>query len=241
MVTLNKLPDIQLAKDGYDPFIDFMKGFCILSVVLVHAIPHIPGGVYTIGQCVPLFLLIQVYHYYKNGMENAKPFNIQKVWKRILRPFFGVQLFIISVYAITHYHSETFQEMAVKVLSKGGYGAGSYYPWIYIQFAILLSLLAKWLSKLSNVKIGGVILTFCIVAELVCNLLHVSEEFWRLACFRYLFLIYLGILWCKNGLRIIVRGCAWHCSVLFPWPYFHIQALIGIRSSLRMHGSRIAG
>ena len=90
---------------------------------------------------------------YKNGMENAKPFNIQKVWKRILRPFFGVQLFIISVYAITHYHSETFQEMAVKVLSKGGYGAGSYYPWIYIQFAILLSLLAKWLSKLSNVKI----------------------------------------------------------------------------------------
>ncbi len=87
MVTLNKLPDIQLAKDGYDPFIDFMKGFCILSVVLVHAIPHIPGGVYTIGQCVPLFLLIQVYHYYKNGMENAKPFNIQKVWKRILRLF----------------------------------------------------------------------------------------------------------------------------------------------------------
>ena len=27
MVTLNKLPDIQLAKDGYDPFIDSSFGF----------------------------------------------------------------------------------------------------------------------------------------------------------------------------------------------------------------------
>lgn len=187
MVTLKKLPSIQLVKDGYDPFIDFMKGFCIFSVILVHA-THFPGQVYTLGQCVPLFLLIQVFHYYKKGLGNAKPLNMQKVWKRILRPFFLVQLFIIALYAITHYRSETFQDMAVKFLSQGGFGAGSYYPWIYIQFAILLAFLAKPLSNLSIVK-QGVILTFCFVAELLCNILHVSEAFWRLVCFRYLFLI----------------------------------------------------
>lgn len=88
MVMLKNIPAIHLVKDGYDPFIDFMKGFCILSVILLHATTHFPGQAYTIGQCVPLFLLIQVFHYYKKGLENARPFNIQKVWIRILRPFF---------------------------------------------------------------------------------------------------------------------------------------------------------
>lgn len=65
-------------------------------------------------------------------------------------------------------------------------------------------------------KWGGGILTSCVIAELVCNITHVSEEFWRLTCFRYLFLIYLGILWCKNGLRMNgARLCLALISILF--------------------------
>lgn len=203
---------VHLAKDGYDPFIDFMKGFCIISVVLIHAI-SIPGGVYTIGQCVPLFLLIQVYHCYKKGMEN-KPFSISKVWKRILKPFLIIQLAILFIYILFTSHS--FKEIIVSVIKTGGKGAGSYYPWIYVQFALLLPPLAKVLSKLSIVKMGAIILTLSIALEVVCALQDVSEEFWRLVCFRYFFLIYLGILWCKHGLKMTFpRFCLALLSLVF--------------------------
>lgn len=43
----NKLSAVSLNPNGYDPFIDFMKGCCIIAVVLQHAL-YIPGQQYLI-------------------------------------------------------------------------------------------------------------------------------------------------------------------------------------------------
>ena len=64
-----------LNKKGYDPFIDFVKGFCILSVVLTHSLPvwlqqHTLFSLWG-GMAVPLFLMIQVFHAYKSWIKSV--------------------------------------------------------------------------------------------------------------------------------------------------------------------------
>ena len=60
---------IELINEGYDPFIDFLKGICIFLVILKHALPaswefalYFPlWG----DAAVPIFLLIQAFHFFK--------------------------------------------------------------------------------------------------------------------------------------------------------------------------------
>ena len=189
---------IELKTTGYDSFISYMKGICILAVILAHAC-YIPGFEYTIGQQVPLFLLIQVFHCYKHGLDEVRPFNMRKTWNRILKPFLIVQLVILLIslfrggFDIVGY--------AKGFLVMGGYGMGSYYPWVYLQFAILLPLVARMLRKKSLVIKGGVVLTLSIGVEMFCACIDINDRIWRLTCFRYLWLVFLGMVWVERGLE----------------------------------------
>ena len=73
---------VVLKTDGYDPFIDFLKGMCIVFVILDHSFPS-KIDYYTLfavwgKSAVPLFLLIQVFHAYKKGLYGVK-FNFLKI------------------------------------------------------------------------------------------------------------------------------------------------------------------
>lgn len=64
---------IRLNRTGYDPFIDYLKWVAILFVVLPHALPmhkEIASCLW-IDQAVPLFLMIQVFHAYKQRICRA--------------------------------------------------------------------------------------------------------------------------------------------------------------------------
>lgn len=132
---------ITFKKNGYDPLIDFVKGYCIILIVFDHCFP---GETYTLfplwgTPAVPILLMIQVFHQYKNGIEGAK-FNWCKVWKRVIRPFLVVQ---IILFTLLWYFTGT-TEYAISIIEKKGcIGAGEYYPWFFLQFAILLPLLSK--------------------------------------------------------------------------------------------------
>lgn len=143
---------IALRTTGYDPFISYMKGICILAVILQHAC-YIPGFEYTIVQQVPLFLLIQVYHGYKHGLDDVKPFNMRKTWDRILKPFLMVQVVMLFISLLRGGFDIVGYVKGFLVM--GGYGMGSYYPWVYLQFAILLPVVARMLRKKSLVVRGG--------------------------------------------------------------------------------------
>ncbi len=146
------MSQIELKLTGYDPFISWMKGICILAVILQHAY-YVPGFEYTIIQQVPLFLLIQVFHCYKHGLNEVKPFSLRKTWDRILRPFFMVQMVMLLISMLRGGFDVVGYAKGFVVM--GGYGMGSYYPWIYLQFAIVLPIFAMMLSNRSLMVRGG--------------------------------------------------------------------------------------
>ena len=91
---------VTFKKEGYDESLDYIKGICIILVVLTHCMPD-PWRKYTLfpfwgGTAVPLFLIIQVYHAYKKGIDHVK-FNFVKLWKRVIWPFVAIELLIISL------------------------------------------------------------------------------------------------------------------------------------------------
>lgn len=84
---------IQLNRDGYDPFIDFIKAFAIICVLMGHTFPYLNTWGYAIwaGMQVPLFLLVQTFHSYK---ANKDSINIKKLFNRILLPFIIAEIII---------------------------------------------------------------------------------------------------------------------------------------------------
>ena len=113
---------------GYEPFFDFLKSYCILWVVFCHVFPYLQEIGYPVwgGVQVPLFFLIQAYHFYKKGDSHIQ---ISKLTKRIILPFLSVvclQFLLMACidglgYSTSH------------ILLNGGAGPGSYYPWCYID------------------------------------------------------------------------------------------------------------
>lgn len=147
---------IKLQREGYDPFIDYLKGACIFLVVLTHCLPHTEYILFPLwgDQAVPLFLLIQVFHAYKYGVDKAvKMPNFVKLFNRIFKPFLLLLLFEVFLLVVV-LQRDPLQVIKTAIIG-GGIGPGSYYVWIYIQFALLLPVMAL-IIRLLNKVIGGV-------------------------------------------------------------------------------------
>ena len=131
---------IEFSKIGHDLSLDFVKGVCILLVILNHSTGftfHQDSWFFLWGYpAVPLFLLIQVYHSYKKEFDGI---HIQwvKIWKRAFFPFLLVQTLLFAYVVVTQ-PTRSLHSIFMAAFYWGGRGPSSYYPWIYIQFAILL-------------------------------------------------------------------------------------------------------
>jgi hypothetical protein len=84
---------VSFNKTGYDPFIDFLKAYAIIFVVISHSFPT-ELWKYCLFQVwadmqVPIFILIQVFHAYKKG--SAPTIKWSSLLKRIVIPFFAIQ------------------------------------------------------------------------------------------------------------------------------------------------------
>ena len=93
---------ISFNKTGYDPFIDFLKAYSIICVVVAHILPanfykYILFQVWGDMQ-VPMFVLIQVFHAYKKGIKPK--LNWESLFKRIFIPFVAVQVVITGFKAL---------------------------------------------------------------------------------------------------------------------------------------------
>lgn len=112
---------ITFNKSGYDPFIDFIKAYAIIMVVFTHCIPtsvcnYILGCLWIDVQ-VPLFLLIQVFHAYKN--EKIPEINMKKMAKRIVLPFAIIQIVIFVTLALLS-EDDVCKLLNISVLIRGG-------------------------------------------------------------------------------------------------------------------------
>ncbi|MBQ9440639.1 MAG: acyltransferase [Paludibacteraceae bacterium] len=217
----------KLSPKGYDAKIAWLKGLSIIFVILTHNISHhfhdISGFVYWGDMAVPLFLCIQAYHVFKR--ENNAPHTLlqSKTHKRIIIPFLCVSIALLLVdichcawidysrsgLTLPYYNilkNSTIQSIK-QTFTTAGLGTGSYYFWIWLQFALLMPLCHTAFKhfgskKLKEWQIAIIMIVLCEALEIFCSLCVKNPALYRVLCFRYVFLIYGGYLWARHGVRL---------------------------------------
>ena len=194
---------IEFCKTGYNPQIDYIKGLCILFVIWTHCISRDELGLmlfpYWGDTAVPIFLIIQVFHYYKKGDDLRMP-SLLKLWNRILFPFFIMVALMFLVQFFIYY--QTTNGVFSPALYWDKRGPGSYYIFIYLELAFVIPIFAPLFKRLS---IKWLLVVFIILSQLIEFLTcvtHCPDNIYRITFFRYTFLIFIGYLLAKKGLDL---------------------------------------
>lgn len=189
--------------NGQDDFIDYLKGICIIWIVLTHALSftckdHILFDFWGC-QAVPLFLLIQVFHCCKHGYKRITDgYKLHKLFRRIIYPFIIIEIAaVILEMALRH---DDYLLLFKAFIIQGGLGPGSYYVWIYLELYFLLPVVDHYILRRKNVMI--ICLLISIALEVLCSYVHMHPFLYRLLFFRYFFLFYLGYIWAKKGVNL---------------------------------------
>lgn len=214
------MTEYSIRKVGYDPFINYIKGIAIIWVLYLHTVPALgdTGAPFWALMAVPLFLLVQVFHVVK--LEEVKWPSFRKVAKRIFVPFFIVQIILLSV-KLTVNPCE-FITIIKNFVVGGGFGPGAYYPWLYIQMSIIIPIFYYFIKRFGSIWGGLIILIASIVLEVVCCSIGLPDTVWRLLCFRYIYLIWLGYILIEKGIRLsTIRIALSLISVFFIYFFYY--------------------
>lgn len=191
---------VSFNKSGYDPFIDFIKAYAIICVLIGHTLPSHDYWGYGLwaGMQVPLFVLVQAFHSFKKDIPNI---NLKKIFLRVFLPYILVQsialLYLLNIDSTKLYF----------FLLSGGAGPGSYYPWVFIQIALLLPIIKKWIDKnqKDKTKVFISFLVICESFEILLSIIDLPDGLYRLFAIRYIFLLYLAWIWVRDGIIINKR------------------------------------
>lgn len=191
---------IVFVKNGYDPFIDFIKAYAIICVLIGHTIPYSELWGYGLwaGMQVPLFILIQSFHFFK---REANSVSIKKIFNRVLLPFLVVEILTLLI-ALLFKIEGGGKSLIHNAFIYAGLGPGSYYPWIYLQVAVVLPFFLKWFKRIKFVWLLTIMLLLSEGLEVLCSISNVPEVIYRLLAVRYVFLVFLGWLWVKKGVKL---------------------------------------
>lgn len=197
---------ISFNKTGYDPFIDFLKAYAIIFVIVAHNFPTVFWN-YCLFQVwadmqAPIFILIQVFHAYKKG--NPPTIKWSSLLKRIVLPFVAIQGIILSLRLF--FSSESTHNVLISSVIGGGYGPGSYYFWIYIQVAFILVWIWPLVKKLTRKQITWLFLLLSIGCEVLFSVINLPDYVYRLLAVRYLFLIPLALIWVDKGVELNAKN-----------------------------------
>ena len=131
-----------------------------------------------------------------------------KTWYRIIKTFILVQLFLL-VYLLARRFLNgdiNLYSFFERFIISGGYGPGSYYFWIYLQFAFILPLFSNFLYKNSFKRIFAIFILTSLLIEIVFSYLT-AEPLYRLFLGRYLTLIPLGYMLAFKGYILDFKTC----------------------------------
>lgn len=140
-----------MARLHHIQYVDSIKGIAIISVIVLHALPRqyleYSFAQLHIWQAVPLFVFVSFFLLFRKMKQTTISHyytkkSISKLIKRIVIPFLLVQLFFIA-YAIIR---QDFTALKA-IITHGGWGMGSYYPYIYLQIWLFAPLLYCLLKK----------------------------------------------------------------------------------------------
>lgn len=203
---------------SHNRFLDALKGYAILFVLINHATPLYLKQLTLFdlwgGMAVPLFLLIQVFHFYKHGIDRIKPIGWKKLLFKLVSPYIIAEVSIICIRSFTEHIS--IGVSITQCFNSWGFGPGEYYIWQYFQFLLLLPLLSLLFKQLAIKHICYLSIIISIGLELLASFIHISEHAYKFLFFRYFFLIFLGYLWSLNGVLLNRKTLLLSCiSILF--------------------------
>lgn len=194
---------IEFIKNGYDPQIDYIKGLCILFVICTHSLNRdVLGHIlfpYWGDTAVPIFLIIQVFHYYKKGINTGRP-SVSKLWTRIMKPFIAMLalMFLIQYFIYFDRTNGSFSP----TLYWDKRGPGSYYIFIYIEFAFIIPMFAPLFTRLSTKWAFFFFVVLSQLLESTSCITHCPDYIYRILFFRYTFLIFIGYLLARGIIYI---------------------------------------
>lgn len=186
--------------------LDVLKGICIILVIFTHFSWTAEERLALcfplwVDMAVPIFMLISGYvnalSYQRKGITSLrKSFTIKNLLKPFIRytlPFLVIYLIEAIVHLVTGAitgEAMTWQQYLLGLVT-GGWGAGSYYYPVMIQFILIFPFIFFAIKKFKH---HG--LTLCFLANLLWEAikfpLGVSDGLYRLLAFRYIFLIAFG-------------------------------------------------
>ena len=102
----------------------------------------------------------------------------------------------------------------------GGTGPGCYYPWVYLQMAILIPLMRPILVKLGKWNSLLFIAILSLGCEIICSIIKMPEFVYRLLAIRYIFLLWFGWIWVKDGIQFNTTAIMASLLGLFATIYF---------------------
>lgn len=202
--------NINFKKEGYDSQIDYIKGLCILFVVWTHCISRYDLGLilfpYWGDTAVPIFLIIQSFHYYKKGVYLRMP-RLLKLWKRILLPFI---LTLILMFATQYLiYSDVTDWTFTPALYWDKRGPGSYYIFVHLELAFVIPLFAPLLKRLSFKWQIAVFILLSQLIEFISCIAHCPDNIYRITFFRYTFLIFIGYQLATNKIELTKLSFLW--------------------------------
>lgn len=111
---------ISFNKTDHDPFIDFLKAYAIIFVIVAHNLPTFLWD-YCLFRLwadmqVPMFILIQAFHAYKKG--TTPKIKWPTLFKRIIIPFFLIQGLIL-LYRLL-FDSQSLRKILITSVIGGG-------------------------------------------------------------------------------------------------------------------------
>lgn len=125
-------------------YIDELKGFAALSVVLLHTLPrealYTTGAYFHIWQAVPVFVFISFFLLLRklDKCESIRKYycGYKNVIFKVIVPFIVVQSMLIGILLVQNNGEEI-----VRLLKVGGLGPGAYYPYLYVQIWLIVPFL----------------------------------------------------------------------------------------------------
>lgn len=193
-------------------FPGFLLGIFSLDPSIFYT--HSWGGVQ-----VPFFIIVQCFHFFK---KDSPQLSVKRIFTRVLLPFIYIQLFIVLLLFVGNGFSGLSSIIGYFPVY-GAYGQGDYYPIIYVQVALLLPFFF-----LINRKFDGfdgimliVYILLCEGLEIICSVVHVPDSVYRFLVFRYVFLIYFGWKWAREGIDMNSSTIVLSLISLLSIIYFH--------------------
>lgn len=197
---------MEAAKKTKYIWIDFLKMFAILMVMLDHTAfeneqVHSFISALIVDCAVPIFFILVGYNsaqsydkarFHRISQWYERPFFGNRL-KRLMVPYLGVLLFEV-LYKL---QVEGLDLLAVweRVYQRGGWGPGSYFPFVMLQVTILVPVILYGAKKNWKATALGVVL-IQVLFEILANAIHLDSDAYRMLAFRYLTCVLLGILFC---------------------------------------------